>query len=54
MRCLPTFPAILAAAAPAAAQPLAQVGCEIYRTAAWDFLICRYSPPGNIDGRPVP
>lgn len=31
-----------------------RVGCAIYRTAAWDFLICRYSPPGNIEGRPVP
>jgi hypothetical protein len=31
-----------------------RVGCAIYRTRAWDFLICRYSPPGNIDGKPVP
>lgn len=30
-----------------------RVGCAIYPTARWDFLICRYSPPGNIDGRPV-
>jgi hypothetical protein len=30
-----------------------RVGCAIYRTVAWDFLICRYSPPGNIDGKPV-
>lgn len=32
----------------------ARVGCAIHRTPDWDFLICRYSPPGNIDGRPVP
>jgi hypothetical protein len=31
-----------------------RVGCAIYRTPDWEFLICRYSPPGNIDGRPVP
>ena len=30
-----------------------RVGCAIYRTVSWDFLICRYSPPGNIDGKPV-
>lgn len=28
------------------------VGCAIF-TADWDYLICRYSPPGNIDGKPV-
>jgi hypothetical protein len=31
-----------------------RVGCAIHRTPDWEFLICRYSPPGNIDGRPVP
>jgi hypothetical protein len=31
-----------------------RVGCALYRTPQWDFLICRYSPPGNIDGQPVP
>jgi hypothetical protein len=31
-----------------------RVGCALYRTTQWDFLICRYSPPGNIDGQPVP
>lgn len=31
-----------------------RVGCAVYRTASWDFLICRYSPPGNLDGQPVP
>ena len=28
-----------------------RVGCAVYRTRHWDYLICRYSPPGNIDGR---
>ena len=28
------------------------VGCAIHR-ADWDYLICRYSPPGNIDGKAV-
>lgn len=27
------------------------VGCAIHPSARWDYLICRYSPPGNIDGR---
>ena len=27
-----------------------RVGCAIYSSAASDFLICRYSPPGNVDG----
>lgn len=31
-----------------------RVGCAIYSTPQWDFLVCRYSPPGNIDGRQVP
>jgi len=31
-----------------------RVGCAIHPTAQWEYLICRYSPPGNIDGRPVP
>lgn len=30
-----------------------RVGCAIVPSRQWDFLICRYSPPGNIDGRPV-
>ena len=29
-----------------------RVGCAIY-VADWDYLICRYSPPGNIDGKPI-
>ena len=31
-----------------------RVGCALYSSASWDFLICRYSPPGNIDGQRVP
>jgi hypothetical protein len=30
-----------------------RVGCAVYRSGAFDYLICRYSPPGNIDGRPL-
>ncbi|QIK79642.1 SCP-like extracellular [Sphingomonas piscis] len=30
------------------------VGCAIYSSRTTDYLICRYSPPGNIDGRLVP
>lgn len=29
-----------------------RVGCAIF-TADWDYLICRYSPPGNIDGKRI-
>jgi hypothetical protein len=29
------------------------VGCAIYSAGASDYLICRYSPPGNVDGRRV-
>lgn len=29
-----------------------RVGCVIY-SVDWDYLICRYSPPGNIDGKPI-
>jgi cysteine-rich secretory family protein len=28
------------------------VGCAIYST-NWDYLICRYTPPGNQEGKPV-
>lgn len=28
------------------------VGCAIF-AADWDYLICRYSPPGNTDGKPI-
>ena len=30
-----------------------RVGCGVYRTPQWDYLICRYSPPGNMDGKPA-
>lgn len=30
------------------------VGCALHRSGSVDYLICRYSPPGNTDGRPVP
>jgi hypothetical protein len=30
------------------------VGCAVHQSGTWDYLICRYSPPGNVDGRPVP
>jgi hypothetical protein len=29
-----------------------RVGCALYQ-ADWDYLICRYSPPGNLDGKPI-
>jgi hypothetical protein len=29
-----------------------RVGCAIF-AADYDYLICRYSPPGNLDGKPV-
>ena len=31
-----------------------RVGCAVYSDARWDFLVCRYSPPGNVLGHPVP
>ena len=31
-----------------------RVGCAVHTGAAWDFLICRYSPPGNVVGQKVP
>lgn len=30
-----------------------RVGCAIASTSRTDYLVCRYSPAGNIDGRPV-
>ena len=29
------------------------VGCAIHRSGGWDFLICRYTPKGNVDGQRV-
>jgi hypothetical protein len=31
-----------------------RVGCAVASNGASDYLVCRYSPAGNIDGRPVP
>lgn len=31
-----------------------KVGCAIFPDPRFNWLICRYSPPGNIDGRRVP
>lgn len=31
-----------------------KVGCAIHRSGGWDYLICRYSPAGNRDGKRVP
>jgi Cysteine-rich secretory protein family len=31
-----------------------RVGCAVASNATTDYLVCRYSPAGNIDGRPVP
>ena len=31
------------------------VGCAMHRAqSGWTYLICRYSPPGNVDGKVVP
>ena len=32
----------------------ARVGCALHRSARDDYLICRYSPPGNVVGERVP
>lgn len=29
------------------------VGCAVHSSYRYDFLVCRYSPPGNVDGRRV-
>lgn len=31
-----------------------RVGCAIAGNGSSDYLVCRYSPKGNVDGRPVP
>ena len=31
-----------------------RVGCAVASNGRTDYLVCRYSPKGNIDGRPVP
>jgi len=30
-----------------------RVGCAVRSSRQWDYLVCRYNPSGNIDGRPV-
>jgi len=30
-----------------------RVGCALASNARADFLVCRYSPAGNVDGRPI-
>jgi hypothetical protein len=30
-----------------------RVGCAVASNASTDYLVCRYAPAGNIDGRPV-
>jgi hypothetical protein len=31
-----------------------RIGCAVHKSRQWDFLICRYSPPGNVVGQRVP
>jgi hypothetical protein len=31
-----------------------RVGCAVHRSDRWDFLVCRYAPPGNFMGQRVP
>ena len=31
-----------------------RIGCAIQPAGNWEYLICRYSPPGNIDGKYIP
>lgn len=31
-----------------------RIGCAVHKSRKWDFLVCRYSPPGNVVGRRVP
>ena len=32
----------------------ARLGCALHPSPRWDFLICRYAPPGNVVGQAVP
>ena len=29
------------------------IGCGLGKSARWEVLVCRYSPPGNVDGGPI-
>jgi len=31
-----------------------RVGCGVRSNRRWTYLVCRYSPAGNVDGRPSP
>lgn len=31
-----------------------RVGCGVHRGGGWDYLVCRYSPAGNVMGQAVP
>jgi len=31
-----------------------RIGCALHKSRKWDFLICRYSPPGNVVGQRIP
>jgi hypothetical protein len=31
-----------------------RLGCAIAQEGGWDYLVCRYAPPGNVFGEPVP
>jgi hypothetical protein len=31
-----------------------RVGCAIQANRRWTYLVCRYGPSGNVDGRPMP
>lgn len=31
-----------------------RVGCALHQARDWDYLICRYAPPGNVVGQRVP
>ena len=31
-----------------------RIGCAVHKSRRWDFLVCRYSPPGNVVGQRVP
>ena len=31
-----------------------RIGCALHRGGNWDYLICRYGPPGNVVGQRVP
>jgi hypothetical protein len=31
-----------------------RLGCAVHSAERWDFLICRYAPPGNVVGQRVP